>query len=95
MQVSRTTPLASEVAPLPKTWEQLENELDGIIESELSARWYSGKGEVALNATDDLSPYQSEARFLQRWINECYWNFEQAKEANNMEILSNLPTLLL
>jgi len=69
--------------------------LDGIIESELSARWYSGKGEVALNATDDLSPYQNEAQVLQRWINECYWNFEQAKADNNMEILSNLPTLEL
>jgi hypothetical protein len=95
MIVSRTTPEVSTDSPELDVWAILESALDERVQSELTSRWYSGKGDVALNATDELSPYQSEAQVLQRWINECYWLFEQAKAENNTEILSNLPTLLL
>jgi len=52
--------------------ELVEGLVDNLVTETLQQYWYNSKGDVAINALDSESAWQTEALQLSRWINSTY-----------------------
>lgn len=73
-----------------------EQHVDEAVAVKLQELWYTGKGEVAINALDETSQWNEEAVAVAKWINECYaYLVEHKNEQNFNTFVEGLPTLNL
>jgi hypothetical protein len=72
-----------------------EQHVDEMVATKLQELWYTGKGEVAINALDETSQWHEEAVAVAKWINDCYAYLVEHRNAEDFDtFINNMPNLI-